>query len=154
MRRTLQQAVIIVLASAALGLAVNAVSPRGLPFITPPKAPLKIEETVSLDEAKKLWSAGATFFLDARAPADYEAGHIANAFNLPVEEFDQHYPQVAAMLGPDMPIVVYCDGVDCELSHRLAAMLRQRNYKTVRILVNGWTTWHNAGLPTTTGANP
>jgi 3-mercaptopyruvate sulfurtransferase SseA len=56
------------------------------------------------------------------------------------------------MLAPDTAIVVYCDGTECELSHRVADKLHQLDYKNVRILLNGWTVWHGAGLPTETGA--
>src|SRR6266404_5207998 len=100
MRRTVQRALIIALVGTVLGLAANAVSPRRIPYVMLPQAPPKAQDTVTLAEARELWSGGATFFLDARAPADYAAGHIAGAVSLPAEEFDDHYPQVAAMLTP------------------------------------------------------
>jgi len=152
--RTFRQASIIVLAGAALGLAANAVSPRRVPILTPLKAPPHARDVVSLDEAKTLWNSGTVFFLDARATADYEAGHIAGALSLPIDEFDDHYPQIQAMLTTDSTIVAYCDGLDCDLSHRLMDRLRELGYQHVRLLVNGWTTWHTAGLLTHSGADP
>ena len=154
MRRTIQRALVIVLAGAVLGLIGNAISPRGLSYVTPLKPQLKAQDTLSLPEARALWSGGAAFFLDARAPADYAAGHIPNAFSLPVEQFDQQYPNVAPMLTPDAAIVVYCDGQQCDLSHRLALKLRELGYRNVRVLVNGWTVWQTARLPTHKGAQP
>lgn len=154
MRRTISRALVIVFGGAVLGLAVNAVSPRRIPYITPPKPQLKAQDTIPLQEAQELWSSGAAFFLDARTTADYVAGHIANAFSLPVEEFDQHYPSVAGMLAPDATIIVYCDGQECDLSHHLALRLHELGYRNVRILMNGWTVWHTAGLPTHTGDQP
>ena len=154
MRRTVQRALAILFGSAALGLAFNAVSPRRISYITPPKPVLQPKDTVSLDEAHRLWGEGATFFLDARSPADYAAGHIANALSLPAENFDEHYPQIAPMLTTDTAIVAYCDGTECELSHELTKRLRDRGYTNVRILMNGWTSWHKAGYPTDTGAPP
>ena len=151
MWRTLQRAIIIVVAGVALGLVANAVSPRHIPYIAPPKLKLENKDVVTLDEATELWRTGAAFFLDARAPADFNAGHIANAFSVPAESFEEHYANVAPMLAPDSPIVAYCDGPDCELSHRLADRLRQLGYKNVRVLVNGWTVWRGAGLATQTG---
>jgi 3-mercaptopyruvate sulfurtransferase SseA len=57
------------------------------------------------------------------------------------------------MLSPDSEIVVYCDGDQCDLSHRLMTLLRERGgYAHVRVLVNGWTTWRKAGFPTEKGA--
>jgi len=153
-RRTIQRAVAIVLVGGALGVVANALSPRGIPYIAPPKPVLQAQDVIPLAEAQSLWSTGATFFLDARAPADYAAGHIANAFSLPVEDFDQRYPAVAAMLTPDSSIVVYCDGLQCDLSHRLMVKLRQLGYRHVHVLVNGWTVWQTARLPTHKGDQP
>jgi rhodanese-related sulfurtransferase len=154
MRRTIQQALVIVIAAAAFGLLADKVSPRGIPYIAPPKPKLSAQDTVTLEDASQLWKTGAAFFLDARATADYAAGHIANALSLPVEEFAMHYPAVAPMLTPDTQVVVYCDGMECELSHQLATKLRELGHKNVRILVKGWTSWRTAGLPTQTGAQP
>jgi len=154
MWRTVQRALVIVLAGAVLGLAANAVSPRRIPYLSPPKTPPPAQDTVTLKEAQDLWTGGTGFFLDARAAADYAAGHIAGAVSLPVEEFDDHYPQVAGMLTPDSTIVAYCDGQECDLSHRLMTRLHDLGYHHVRLLVNGWTAWHTAGLPAHTGDQP
>jgi rhodanese-related sulfurtransferase len=92
--------------------------------------------------------------LDARPAADYAAGHIAHALSLPAEKFDTRYEQIAPMLAPDASIVCYCDGMECDLSHELAELLRERGYTNVHILVNGWTVWSKAGLPTRRGTEP
>ena len=154
MRRTFLRALAIVVAGAALGLGANVVSPRRIPMLTPPPEPPKAEDTVGLADAEALWKGGTGYFLDARSPADYAAGHIAGAISLPVEEFDDHFPQIAPMLQPDADIVAYCDGQECDLSNRLVARLRELGYHNVRHLVNGWTAWRTAGLLTHTGAQP
>src|SRR5437016_11187386 len=120
MRRTIERALLIVVLGIGLGLLVNKVSPRGIPYITPPKKAVKAEEFLTLEQAKELWGSGAGFFLDAREPEDYAAGHIANAFSLPSASFEQHFGEVAPMLAPETPIVVYCNGLECDLSHRVA----------------------------------
>src|SRR5438128_1586041 len=148
MKNSLERALIIVLSGAVLGLIGNAVSPRGIPFITPPKKAPKQDEFIRLEQAKELWSNGAAVFLDAREPLDYAAGHIGNALNLPALAFERHFGEVAPLLTPDAQIIVYCDGTECELSHRLADSLRQQSYTNVHILFNDWTTWTNAGFPT------
>lgn len=153
MWRTVQRSLVIVVASAAIGLAVNAVSSRRIPYITPPKPAIAPSEFIPLEEAYKLWG-GSALFLDARAPADYQAGHIANAFSLPAEAFDEHFPAVASFLTPDSVLVCYCDGMECDLSHHLAELLQQRGFKNIHLLQNGWTVWHGAGHPTNTGAQP
>jgi len=151
MRKQLERALLIILAGVALGLAGNAVSPRGLPLITPPKREAKAEEFIALEKAKMLWESGAAVFLDAREPVDFVAGHIGNAWNLPVLAFDEHFPKVAPTLPPESQIVVYCDGKECELSHRLKDRLSQVGYTNVQMLFNGMTAWREAGLPTEQG---
>jgi rhodanese-related sulfurtransferase len=146
-----QRALLIVFLGALMGLLSNAVSPKRIPFITPPKKAPKPEEFIALPKAHELWSGGNAFFLDARRPADFEAGHIANALNLPAEEFEQHFPTLAPMLSPESPLVVYCDGVECDLSHRLVEELRQHGYTNVHMLFNGWTAWHDAQFPVESG---
>lgn len=157
MQRTILRAVLIALTGAVTGVLVNAVSLRaggGLPWIRPPKLAVTAQEAISLAEAGALWSRGAATFLDARRPDDYTAGHIAGAFNLPVEEFEQRYPDLAPLLTSDGLIVVYCDGAECDLSHDLAVKLRALGYRQVRVLVNGWTLWRQAGYSTHVGAEP
>ena len=154
MWRTVQRSLVIVVASAALGFVVNAVSPRGIPYITPPKPVVPESEFIALADAHQAWSAGSAIFLDARAPADYQAGHIPNAFSLPAESFNAYFAKVATYLAPDSAIVCYCDGVECDLSHHLAEKLRDNGFKNIHILKNAWTDWTKAGYPTSTGTQP
>ncbi len=154
MRRTIQRAAILVIGSSLLGLAVNQFSPRRIPWRRPREVPLAVGETVTLEQARQLWETGGTFFIDARAPADYRAGHSARAFNLPEETFPEGLPTVARAVTPDSDVVVYCDGELCELSRELAQNLRAGGYKHVRVLENGWTLWQRAGYPTETGNAP
>lgn len=155
MGRTLWRAAIVVIAGAGIGLAVNVVSPRKIAFLRPPKTqPAVTSEYLPFNDARQYWQSGATFFLDARDAKHYAAGHIAGAQNLSIQDFDAQYPVVAPLLAPESIIVVYCDGMQCDLSHDLAARLRQLGYKNVHILQNGWSMWRAAGLPTATGNQP
>ena len=148
-----QRALLIIAFGVGLGLLSNAVSPNGVPLITPPKKAPVPEEFIPLQQAYDLWSGGTATFIDARSPADFEQGHIANALNLPQEAFHEHFPQLAPMLVPDAPTIVYCDGTECELSHRLADQLKEQGFSNIHILFNGWTAWSGAGYPVATGAN-
>ena len=151
MRKIVQQMSAIVLLGVGLGLAGNQVSPRGLPLITPPKKTPQANEFIALEKAKKLWDSGVVLFLDAREPADYAAGHIGNALNLPAQSFERHFGDIAPMLTPESGMVLYCDGVKCELGHRLQTSLRQLGYTNTYLLFNGWTAWRQAGLPSAQG---
>ena len=152
MRRTWIRACLIVVAGTALGLLANTVSPRRIAWVTPPKPAPQPQELLSLEQARELWAAGTAFFLDARAPEDFTAGHIAGAFSLPAEAFEKQFPKIAPLLAPDSLLVVYCDGLECELSHRLADRLRQLSFQQIRLLTNGWTLWTNASLPVEKGS--
>jgi len=148
---SLPQALGILLLSLAAGLAGNLVSPRGLPLIAPPAPAPAAGEFIPLSQASELWRNGAAFFLDAREPADYAAGHIGNALSLPAQSFAQHFGDIAPMLTSSSELVLYCDGQECELSHRLRVSLSQLGYTNTHLLSNGWTAWRAAGLPTTAG---
>jgi rhodanese-related sulfurtransferase len=154
MRRVLLRALILVVGSIIVGLIVNAVSPRGIPYLRPPRVALAPEQRVSLAEAQELWNSGAAFFLDARAAADYAAGHIAHAYNLSAEEFDRMFTTLGGTVLPDATVIVYCDGEECDLSEEVAERLRAVGYTNVRVLVNGWTVWQQAGLAVATGSEP
>ena len=152
MVKVVQRALLIVVLGILCGLLSNSITPKGIPLVTPPKKVPKADEYLPLAKAHELWGGGEAFFLDARKPEDFEFGHIANALNLPEEQFQEHFPRLAPMLAPTSPIVVYCDGTQCELSHRLADQLRQQGYTNVHILHNGMTAWKTAGYPVESGA--
>ncbi len=153
-RSSLPRALGIVLLGIVAGLAGNRISPRGLPLITPPRQTDQADGVIPLDQAKQLWHRGTALFLDAREPADYAAGHIGNALNLPAQSFAQHFGEIAPILTRESLLVLYCDGAECELSHRLRESLRELGYTNTHLLLNGWTAWRQAGLPTTTGGQP
>ena len=151
LKATLMQMLCIVLFGIGAGLAGNRLSPRGLPVIPPPKVVPQADGYLALDQAKALWHSGTALFLDARQPADYAAGHIGNALNLPAQSFAQYFVEVAPLLSPDSKFVLYCDGPECELSHRLREHLRQHGFTNTHLLFNGWSAWRQAGLPTGKG---
>jgi rhodanese-related sulfurtransferase len=151
MKELLRSIAVIVFLGAVLGFAGNQLSPRGIPLIAPAKAIPRAEEYIALDKAKELWGNGVALFLDAREPADYDAGHIGNALNLPAQSFERHFSAIAPMLSPDSEMVLYCDGKECDLSHWLAESLRQQGFTNTHILHNGWTAWSQSGWPTGRG---
>jgi rhodanese-related sulfurtransferase len=102
---------------------------------------------ISLVEAKDLFFKQAAIMMDARPNDDYKKGHIRSARSLPWVEVDQRFMEVTKDISVDTPIITYCDGETCELSHHLANFLLDMGFTNVRILVNGWTKWQNADLP-------
>ncbi|MCX7887321.1 MAG: rhodanese-like domain-containing protein [Verrucomicrobiae bacterium] len=148
MWRAVQQALVIALAGSALGLLWNVVSPRRIPWRRAPRLAASAGEQIDFERARALWERGEAVFLDARSPGAYAAGHIAGAWSLPVEQFDAVFPKLRVRLAPEQELVVYCDGEHCDESVRLLAKLRVHGYSNAFVLVNGWTRWQLAGLPT------
>ena len=89
----------------------------------------------------------AAVIIDARPNDDYEKGHIRGALSLPWRDVDQRFMEVTKDISVDTPIITYCDGETCSLSHDLAVFLKDMGFMNVRVLVNGWTVWQAAGLP-------
>lgn len=106
---------------------------------------------VSLDRARELFEQEAVLFVDARPASQYADGHIQGALNIPWQEVDRYFMEAADRLDGAGAIVTYCDGESCDLSHELALFLKDMGFENVRVLVNGWTVWKQAGLPTEEG---
>ncbi len=102
---------------------------------------------ISLDLAREQFQTGSAVFLDARPESQYFEGHIQGALNLPWQEVDRYFIEVADRINGSGMIIAYCDGEGCELSHDLALFLKEMGFGNVHVLVNGLTLWQQAGLP-------
>ena len=156
--RAARQILTLVILSAVAAVAVNALRPDRLPLVGDWSVAARITTStgermdISLDEAENLFFTYAAVFIDARSEEDYARGHIQNARSLPWHDVDLKFLGVTEELDLEMPIVSYCDGETCELSHNLALFLRDAGFLNTRVLVNGWTLWQQAGLPTESDA--
>jgi len=102
---------------------------------------------VGLDEAIRLQETKSAVFLDARSSSEYAAGHIPEARNLPYYELEATQSKALTGLTDQSPIVIYCEGVGCELSFFLGRELVSAGFKNVRIFYGGYPEWSGAGLP-------
>jgi rhodanese-related sulfurtransferase len=102
---------------------------------------------VGLSEAIDLHDKKTATFLDARSAADFAAGRIPGARNLPFYQLDEFWTPALAGLNETSPLVIYCEGVGCELSFFLGRELQSAHYKNVRIFYGGYPEWSGAGLP-------
>jgi rhodanese-related sulfurtransferase len=147
----------LVILSTLAALAVNAVRTDRLPLIGDFSVAARMTTAtgermdISLEEAEKLYFTHAAVFIDARSAEEYAQGHIRAARSLPWQDVDLNFMAVTADLELTTPIVTYCDGETCELSHDLALFLRDAGFTDTRVLVNGWTVWQQAGLPVESG---
>lgn len=125
-------------------------------------------ERVSLEAAQSLLSEGYTY-VDVRTEAEFEAGHVPGAFNVPVRQrgpsgmmdnpeflsvMDRRFPK-------DTPLIIGCQSGP--RSRRAAEMLDRAGYSNVRELGVGWDGardpfgridpgWGRKGLPVEAGA--
>jgi rhodanese-related sulfurtransferase len=149
-------------AAAVAALVYNGFSPSGIPLIGQWNTAVGVvtakgteglgdrgREIRSVARAKAVFDDAAAVFVDARSPAAYSEGHIPGAVNLPVREFDDRIPRFWERYGPQTEIVTYCSGRTCEDSHRLAALFEEVGYEVVRIFIDGYPGWKEAGHPTT-----
>ena len=137
---------VILLAAAALGLAWNALSGRGLALGR--NAYLREgDETIEVAEARARLDKGA-LFLDARPVAFYEMSHIPRALPLPEDDFQRAFARIEPRLRSSFDVVVYCSGFGCEASHLVARRLKERGIPAI-VLAEGWPAWTDAGYPVT-----
>lgn len=152
-----RQVISLILISLILGVLVNWIRSDSLPLLGDwsPETRLTLDSgasmMISLEDAKELCTSNTVIFLDARSPEHYKKGHIRCALNIPWQSLDEYLDRVLDEIPDDAWIVTYCDGEDCSLSEDLAKELLSMGYEKVRVLLNGWTRWVQAGLPTEDG---
>ncbi len=146
----------IVMVSLALGICFNHMRASGIPLTGSRTAQAPNNDTdpliISLADAKIAFEENKALFLDARDERSFSQGHIQGAQNLPWHQVDDYLMAVIKGLSRQTPIIAYCDGEACNLSHELAVLLKELGFSKTRVLVNGWTVWQAAGLPVARGA--
>jgi rhodanese-related sulfurtransferase len=157
LHRWLQETGLILIGTACLALAVNALRPEGLSilpwrtFSEGSGASGPVVRAIPLDEALAQYNSGKALFVDARSKQDYVDGHIEGAISLPNHQFNEAFGGVAGLLAQFEEIITYCDGESCPLAKSLAEQLRELGYQKVYYMVNGWTLWRERGLPVSAG---
>lgn len=137
-----------------LAVGVNLWRTDGIPFVGDWSADARFSDdsgkslVISLEDARGLFDRGEVLFVDARPESQYYEGHIQGALSLPLQEADAYFMDAVNRLSAANVIVTYCDGDNCDLSHDLALFLKEMGMENVRVLVNGWSVWREAGLPT------
>jgi len=113
--------------------------------------PVQIDETksieknineISIEDSMNMFKNGETLFIDAREESDFNKGHIKNSINIPAEDANSKAINfLNRYKNKNTPIVVYCDGEECDLSLKTSKFLNSIGYNDVNILVNGWSLW-------------
>ena len=152
-RKALWQIPVLVLLALAIGMGVNQWRSDGLALVGEPAALASLGPggahlpEIDLAEARRRFEQENVLFVDARPADQYAAGHIRGALNLSWPRAETDFIHVADRLDAARLIITYCDGETCTLSHELAQFLADMGFGDVRVFVNGWTLWRQAGLP-------
>ena len=80
--------------------------------------------------------------LDARPANEYQAGHIAGAISVPIDELQNRLRSLPA----NKEYVAYCRGPYCVYADRAVELLR-KGRRRARRLVEGFPEWRAAGFP-------
>ena len=97
---------------------------------------------VNTAEATHLINREDAMVVDVREPAEYGAGHILGAKNVPLSRVGD-----AAELAKrkEKPLIVYCDSGD--RASKALAVLKKQGFTRVVNLSGGLGGWQQAGLP-------
>lgn len=100
-------------------------------------------KSVSYEQVLQLVKRNDVVFVDARKEEEHVKGHIPNSQNIDIHKFEEDMdfqratvPKIYSFISK--PIVVYCGGGACELSHELANKLKEFGAKRVFIYLGGW----------------
>jgi rhodanese-related sulfurtransferase len=101
-------------------------------------------DPVGLDELLARSDSGDVVVVDVRPRLEYEAGHLPEAINIPLDELAHHL----AEFDRHTTVVAYCRGPYCVLAAQAVAQLRGAGLEAMR-LDGGPLEWSAAGLPLT-----
>ena len=105
-------------------------------------------ELVGMTELLRRAKSPQVVVLDARPASEYEAGHIAGALSVPVDDLQRRLREFPK----DKEYVAYCRGPYCVYADRAVEILRAHG-RRARRLVEGFPEWRAAGLPVESGSN-
>jgi rhodanese-related sulfurtransferase len=109
---------------------------------------------VGLAKAKELYDRGGLLVLDAREKAEFEEGHIRGAVSAPYDDVAGDLAWLERLGADTRPILCYCGGGECELSHDLGSELTRAGHRKVLVLKDGYPAWEEAGYPVEKGGAP
>lgn len=163
-KRSVYEALSIILLGVVLGLVYNGVSGSGIDLVRKERQLAWSSDTtrqaaaqesprpflIAVDEAYKIFQEGNALFVDARHDDEYKEGHIKGAISLPLKKLEAN-PGLLQSIAKDKLIVTYCGGVECELSIDLGEKLASMGFTNVKIFFSGWLDWQHRNLPIETG---
>ncbi len=99
-------------------------------------------EPLSREELMTRVEQGLVTVIDVRPEAEFVAGHLPGAINVPPDELEKRLK----MLDIEQEVVAYCRGPHCVYSFDAVESLRSKGIKASR-LEEGFPEWKSAGYP-------
>jgi rhodanese-related sulfurtransferase len=130
-----------------IGSIANVVSPGRIPWMRDWEQYVSGQATqsgmhvVSLGETRSIVSAGKHIIFDARPFADYGVGHIPGAVSLPSADLETAFENFRMLLSPELPILVYCSGQQCDESLQLGEFLMAEGFTNIVLYPGGYDEW-------------
>lgn len=153
------QTVGLLVATLVLGLAVNALSPKGIQWIGQWDTSQGVVTARAKDDAvhsdveinnpmkvKEIVEQGSHVVIDVRLRDAYAMGHLPGALSFPLAEFDEIMDELMGVVTRTSPILVYCSGFTCTDSHTFAQRLRDFGFTGVKVYAGGFREWEEMGF--------
>ncbi len=99
--------------------------------------------SVSAEFVAKQIAGNKTMIIDSRPhKSKFQKGHIPTAINIPFTQFKE----LSGKLPRDVstPLIFYCGGLKCRLSHKSAAAALEMGYTSVTVFSTGYPSWKKA----------
>jgi uncharacterized membrane protein YdjX (TVP38/TMEM64 family) len=100
-------------------------------------ATLRRGPSIDVNELKRRLDADETLLVDVRTEKDYQAGHIEQAMNIPVEHLEQSISELKAHVEKSISIICTTD----RRSAKAANILLKHGFQDVRVVKGGMTDW-------------
>ncbi len=96
--------------------------------------------SITAEQVAKQIAANDTLVVDSRPQKPmYEKGHIPTAVSIPFSQFGTLKSKLPRELST--PIIFYCGGLECDLSHKSAALALVMGYQNVSVFSTGYPAW-------------
>ncbi|MDD2540782.1 MAG: rhodanese-like domain-containing protein [Desulfuromonadaceae bacterium] len=106
--------------------------------------------SITTDQLKNMMDTTTSMaIIDARTPEEYTVAHLHNAINVPEKGIEKAVAQLP--VDKNALLVLYCNGIKCGKSKRVAAKLELMGYSNFVIYSEGIPVWEERDLPLVKG---
>jgi len=154
-RRNSFRLVILFLSSVLVTIVINSFHPSKLPLILAEDSRPGIREGswqekiryIDVQHMASEISSGVVVIIDLRESEEFDNLHAKGALNLPYYEFEELYPDFVDRVSTDKSIFIFCEGMLCGLSTRVAKELLDAGFSNLSIVKQGFEGWEKNQLP-------